>query len=271
MSVVGALHHIELQAADLDRALPEWAWLLTSLGYVEHQRWPAGASWMRGGTYVVVARASQLVPHDRRGAGLNHLALRAGDRAQVDALWREAESHGWRRLSNARYTWSIESDAESAFLESSERMKVELVVDEGASAPRTVEPAGTRHLSIVIRRDPQRVAAFARSDEHLAEWAAGLASGPLHRDGEELVVQSPMGEVRVRFAPSNDLGVLDHDVTLPDGTVVHNPLRILAHPLGSEAVFSLRRVDGVPTGAFEADAQAVSADLERLRALLERE
>jgi hypothetical protein len=127
----------------------------------------------------------------------------------------------------------------------------------------------SRHLSVAIRRDWREVAAFAADPEHLPAWAAGLAAGPLRRDGDALVVESPMGEVRVRFAPRNDFGVLDHDVTLPDGSVVHNPLRVLAHPLGAEVVFTLRRLPDMTADAFEADARAVAADLERLRALLE--
>lgn len=127
----------------------------------------------------------------------------------------------------------------------------------------------SRHLSVVIRRDPAQVAAFARDPRHLPEWAAGLAAGALRAEGDALVVESPMGEVRVRFAAANDLGVLDHDVTLPDGSTVQNPLRVVAHPLGAEVVFSLRRLDGVTPDAFEADAAAVAADLERLRSLLE--
>ncbi|GEK81256.1 VOC family protein [Agrococcus baldri] len=257
----GALHHVELQALDLDRALAEWGWLLTSLDHTEHQRRAGGASWIRGAAYVVVAQAARPSAHDRRGAGLNHLALHAGDRAQVDRLWRQAEAHGWRRLADARYDWRLDGTAESAFLESSERLKVELVVSE--------HDQESRHVSVVIGRHPREVAAFARSDEDLPEWAAGLAAGGLRRDGDELVVASPMGDVRVRFAPVNELGVLDHDVTLPDGTVVHNPLRVLAHPLGAEVVFTLRRPEGVTADAFEADAQAVTADLDRLRSLLQ--
>ena len=113
------------------------------------------------------------------------------------------------------------------------------------------------------------MAAFAREPEHLPEWAAGLAQGGLRQEGDVLVAASPMGEVRVRFAPANDLGVLDHDVTLPDGTTVHNPLRVLAHPHGAEVVFTLRRLEGLTADAFEADVQAVAADLDRLRSLLE--
>ncbi|WAC65917.1 SRPBCC family protein [Agrococcus sp. SL85] len=128
----------------------------------------------------------------------------------------------------------------------------------------------SRHLGVVVRREPATVAAFAR--EHLAEWAAGLAAGhprPDPADPGVLVVDSPMGEVRVRFAPANDLGVLDHAVELPGGAVVLNPLRVLPHPHGAEVVFTLRRLDGVTSEAFEADAAAVAADLARLRALLE--
>lgn len=261
MTPTGSLHHVELQAVGLDAALEAWGWLLTSLGHREHQRWPDGASWIRESTYVVIAQAPIPTAHDRRGGGLNHLAFHAGDRAAVDRIWRGAESHGWRRLSDARYRWRLDGDAESAFLESAERMKVELVVSETYDE--------TRHLSVVIRRDPGEVAAFAGSDAHLPQWAAGLALGQLRREGDDLLVESPMGEVRVRFAPANDLGVLDHDVTLPDGTVVHNPLRVLAHPLGAEVVFTLRRLTGVTADAFEADARAVADDLERLRSLLE--
>jgi hypothetical protein len=127
----------------------------------------------------------------------------------------------------------------------------------------------SRHLSVVIRREPRDVAAVARDPRRLPEWAAGLAQGEPRVEGDVLVVRSPMGEVRVRFAAPNDHGVLDHEVTLPDGSVVLNPLRVLAHPHGAEVVFTLRRLDGVTAAAFAADADAVAADLERLRALLE--
>ena len=126
MPGIGGLHHIELQALDLERAMLEWGWLLPRLDHAEHQRWSEGASWMCGSTYVVVARAATSTPHDRRGAGLNHLAFRAGDRAMVDRIWREAEGFGWRRLTGGGYRWSAAGEAESAFLESSERVKVEL-------------------------------------------------------------------------------------------------------------------------------------------------
>ena len=124
----------------------------------------------------------------------------------------------------------------------------------------------SRHISVVIERPAADVYAFARDPETLVFWAAGLATG-VRRDGEDLLTDSPMGEVRVRFAPDNPFGVLDHDVTLPDGTVVNNPLRVLTHPDGAEVLFTVRRL-GASDADFDRDCAMVLADLERLRGLL---
>ena len=74
----------------------------------------------------------------------------------------------------------------------------------------------------------------------------------------------------VRFVPVNEYGVLDHDVVLPDGTSVTNPLRVLADGAGSEVVFTLRRRPEMSDEQFAADTSAVQADLARLRDLLEQ-
>lgn len=126
----------------------------------------------------------------------------------------------------------------------------------------------TRHLGVVIRRSPEEVYALAADPAHLPEWAAGLAVGDVRSDGDTIVVDSPMGEVRVRFTPANAFGVPDHEVTLPDGTATLTPLRVLPHPHGSEVVFTLRGSDG-DDDEVEQDAAAVAEDLERLRRLLE--
>jgi hypothetical protein len=126
------------------------------------------------------------------------------------------------------------------------------------------------HVSVAIARPPEDVVAYARRPENLPTWAAGLAAGIRPGLDGDWIADSPMGQVRVRFRPGGALGVLDHDVTLPDGAVVHNPLRVLANDAGSEVVFTVFRRDGVDDAAFEADASAVAADLARLRDILER-
>jgi len=124
------------------------------------------------------------------------------------------------------------------------------------------------HISQTVARDPAEVAAFAGDPENLPRWAGGLSAG-IRREGERWVTDSPMGTVEVAFTGPVALGILDHDVTLPDGTVVHNPLRVLRNDEGSEVVFTLYRLPGVTDEAFERDAATVREDLARLRDLLE--
>ncbi|WP_460801895.1 SRPBCC family protein [Microbacterium sp. GXF6406] len=125
-----------------------------------------------------------------------------------------------------------------------------------------------RHISQTIRREPQAVAAFAGSPENLPQWAAGLSNGIRYDEGR-WITESPMGIVEVRFTGDIGLGTLDHDVVLPNGDVVHNPLRVLRNGDGSEVVFTLYRMPGVEDAAFEADAALIRDDLRRLRDILE--
>jgi Polyketide cyclase / dehydrase and lipid transport len=126
---------------------------------------------------------------------------------------------------------------------------------------------GGREISVTIARPAAEVSAFARNPANLPAWAAGLAGG-IEQAGGRWFADSPMGRVEVRFL-SDDPGVLDHDVVLPSGETVRNPLRVLEDGAGSRVVFTLRRRPGMDDDAFAADAAAVGADLERLRALLD--
>ena len=126
----------------------------------------------------------------------------------------------------------------------------------------------SRHVSQVVAASPRAVYDVASDPDNLPRWAAGLASGTVVRLGDSLVVESPMGRVTVQFVPRNDFGVLDHDVTLPSGTVVTNPMRVLPHPEGAEVVFTIRQLDQ-PDEEFDRDVALVAADLQALRRLVE--
>lgn len=127
----------------------------------------------------------------------------------------------------------------------------------------------SRHVSRVIATSPQRVYDFASDPDNLPRWAAGLARSDVVRTGDALLVESPMGTVTVRFVPRNAYGVLDHDVVLPSGTTVTNPVRVLAHPEGSEVVFTVRQIE-LGDADFDRDCAMVERDLDELKRLTEQ-
>jgi catechol 2,3-dioxygenase-like lactoylglutathione lyase family enzyme len=125
----GRLHHVELWVPSLDRAERSWGWLLTALGYTEHQRWGAGLSWILDGTYVVVEQSPALAAdaHDRLAPGLNHLAFHGGTRHEVDRLVEAAPEHGWALLFPDRHPHAGGPDHYAAYLENGDGYEVEVV------------------------------------------------------------------------------------------------------------------------------------------------
>jgi hypothetical protein len=130
----------------------------------------------------------------------------------------------------------------------------------------------SRHLSVHIDRPAAEVYAYACDPTHLPEWASGLGSTVEHVDGR-WYAEMELGRVGIDFAPANPYGVLDHDVTLPSGEVVYNPMRVIADAAGGaggcEVVFTVRQLTGTNDADFERDQASVSADLARLKNVVE--
>ena len=92
-----------------------------------------------------------------------------------------------------------------------------------------------------------QVMAVAADSHRLPEWASGLSS-----------------DAQVEWQIDVERGILDHAVTLPDGTAVHIRLRVEPRADGCELVFSVPRLPGMTDEQWRSDAQAVAADLRRL-------
>jgi hypothetical protein len=128
----------------------------------------------------------------------------------------------------------------------------------------------TEHVTVAIARSAATVYAYAADPANLVAWAAGLTGATLEQVEGHWVTDSPMGRITIDFAPPNGYGVLDHDVTMPSGERVYNPMRVIADGDGCEVVFTVRQRPGMSDTEFAADTAAVRADLEALRDLLER-
>lgn len=126
-----------------------------------------------------------------------------------------------------------------------------------------------RHLRIGIECPPDKVYAFVSNPENLPSWAKGLGASVL-RDGDQWLVQTSQGQARLRFAPPNPFGVLDHYVSPAPGIEVYVPMRVIAHGTGSEVIFTLFRQPGMSDEKFAEDAALVEQDLAALKTVLEK-
>jgi catechol 2,3-dioxygenase-like lactoylglutathione lyase family enzyme len=127
--VPDGLHHVELWVPSLERALHSWGWLLPALGWRPYQDWPDGRSWRLGTTYIVVERSPAMTAdaHDRCCPGLNHLALHAGTRADVDRLTTAAPAYGWTLLYPDRHPQAGGPGHYAAYLADGDGFEAELV------------------------------------------------------------------------------------------------------------------------------------------------
>jgi hypothetical protein len=132
----------------------------------------------------------------------------------------------------------------------------------------SVMASASRHISISIDRAASEAYDYASNPANLPEWAPGVGASVEQVDGQ-WVATSPMGRVVIAFVEPNKYGVLDHEVTLPSGEIVYNPMRVIPDGSGCEVVFTLRRRQEMSAEDFVRDAEAVSADLAVLKRVLE--
>jgi hypothetical protein len=123
-------------------------------------------------------------------------------------------------------------------------------------------------LNVQIDRDPDAVYDFCADPANLSQWASGLGDS-LTRVDDEWVAKTPHGRIRIRFAPHNDYGVLDHYVTSETGIEVYIPMRVIASGTGTQLQFTLFRQPEMDEATFQADAEWVMRDLVALKNLLE--
>jgi uncharacterized membrane protein len=127
----------------------------------------------------------------------------------------------------------------------------------------------SRHVSISINDSAEKVYEFASDPENLPKWAAGV-SGSIKNVNGEWIAESPMGMVKIKFADKNKFGILDHDITLPSGETFYNPMRVFPNKGGSELIFTLYQRPGMSDRDFRKDEEQIKADLEKLKALVEK-
>jgi hypothetical protein len=124
-----------------------------------------------------------------------------------------------------------------------------------------------RTLGVSIARPPGDVYDYLADPRNFPRWSKFLTG--MRRDGETWIATTPNGEVKMRFAPPNELGVLDHWVSPKPDVTIYVPLRVLPNGDGSEVTFSVFRQLAMTDAEFAEDMDMVRRDLESLKQTIE--
>jgi hypothetical protein len=126
----------------------------------------------------------------------------------------------------------------------------------------------SKTVSVSIDRAPRDVYEFVANPENLPRWAAGLGRSVSQVQGR-WIVQTSSGPMGIRFVDRNDMGVLDHVVTLASGEEILVPMRVVRNGTGSEVMVTVFRLPGMSAEKFAEDVTLVQRDLDTLKSVLE--
>lgn len=128
------VHHLIVNASDLERSRGFYGWLLPQLGYPGVRHAPDASGWFGDAGSFWVKRADPRLGTDfsKDRVGLCEVAFRAGSRAEVDRLGRELAAAGLPVLDPPR-EYDYVPGYYAVFFSDPDGMKLELVHIPGAS------------------------------------------------------------------------------------------------------------------------------------------
>jgi hypothetical protein len=128
----------------------------------------------------------------------------------------------------------------------------------------------SRTITISIARAPEVVYDFVSNPENLPRWATAFCKS-VRRSGDQWIIESPDGPVKIRFVERNAFGVADHYVSPAPGVEIYVPLRVVANEQSaSEVMFTLFRLPMMSDEWFQRDVEMVTRDLNQLKNVLEQ-
>jgi hypothetical protein len=128
----------------------------------------------------------------------------------------------------------------------------------------------SRTLGVSVDRNADDVCAFVSNPENLPQWAPAFCKS-VRRAGEDWIVETPDGPVKIRFVDSNPFRVADHYVSPRPGVEIYVPMRVVANRSGgSEVIFTLFRQPDMTQEQFRRDIEMLTRDLGALKRALER-
>jgi len=147
------------------------------------------------------------------------------------------------------------------------------ILDSQAAGSRGILPnmmVESRTLAISVDRNADEVYAFVSNPENLPQWAPAFCKS-VRRTGEDWIVETPDGSMKIRFVGKNPFRVADHYVSPRIGVEIYVPMRVVANGSGgSEVIFTLFRQPDMTQEQFRRDIEMLTRDQGTLKRALER-
>jgi uncharacterized protein YndB with AHSA1/START domain len=121
--------------------------------------------------------------------------------------------------------------------------------------------------SVSLPGRPEDVFAFLADPENLPRWAVGFCRSIRRDDAERWTVETPSGEVPVRYVTNAPLGTIDFHMDIAPAAKVVAYSRVIANGEGAEYVFTQFQAAGMPDAVFDGQVSALAEELHVLQAI----
>ena len=125
-------------------------------------------------------------------------------------------------------------------------------------------------LSIYIDCDWREVYEAVSDLMNFPKWAKTFCRSIKKIDGSWYEMDTPQGSTKIRIAPRNEFGVVDHYLVSPKGEEVYVPMRVVPNGEGCELLFTLFQRPGMTDEMFTSDRALVLKDLATLKKVMEK-
>lgn len=126
----------------------------------------------------------------------------------------------------------------------------------------------SKTLNVSIACDAEKVYTFVSNPENLPKWAKTFVKS-IKQSGQAWEIDTAEGSMKIRFAPKNDFGIVDHFINPAPGIEIYVPMRVVPNGEDSEVIFTLFQGPGMSDEQFSRDQKMVAQDLNTLKTLLE--
>jgi hypothetical protein len=114
--------------------------------------------------------------------------------------------------------------------------------------------------AITVPVSAEEAFAFLAEPENLPRWAVGFARG-IRREGDEWIVQTAQGEMRVRVLADAAHGTIDFHMSVAPGLETVAYSRVVPNDAGAEYVFTQFQLPGMADEVFAAQRAALAEEL----------